>query len=70
MKRFTILSLLTLFLLSCDSTSKSIDSKNVMIDPTTELYTFKESGEKVTGTVLFYNTDKEGNKYIEKKRVS
>lgn len=69
MKHFTIFTLITLFLISCDPTNKSIDGKDVIIDPTTELYTFKESGEIVTGTVLFYNTDNKGNKYIERKRV-
>ena len=46
MKHFIIFSLITLSLISCDPTSKSIDGKDVLIDPTTELYTFKETGEK------------------------
>jgi antitoxin component YwqK of YwqJK toxin-antitoxin module len=69
MKNFIILSLITLSLIGCDPSSKSIDGKDILVDPTTELYTFKESGEKVTGTVLFYNTDEKGNKYIERKRI-
>lgn len=69
MKQLAIFVLASLLIVSCDPTSKTIDGKDVLVDEETEIYTFRETGEKVTGTVLFYEKDAEGNRFIERKRV-
>jgi hypothetical protein len=60
---FLILSLFAC-MISCDSKVNEIDSGLVQVDETTKKYTFKESGQSVSGQVVFYETDvKSGRKF-------
>ncbi len=69
MKKTIVLLSLVALSISCNLTTKSIDRKDTMSDPTTKLITFTANGELVTGTVLDYGTDDKEMKYIKSKIV-
>jgi len=39
---------------SCNLLNSEIDGEKVNVDDSTKIYTYKDDGKKVTGTVTFY----------------
>lgn len=60
---------LTLSMTACSLLNSEIDGEKVNIDDKTTIYTYKDNGQKVTGTVIFYELDpKTGKKVKDRER--
>jgi hypothetical protein len=51
---------------SCNLLNSEIDGETVNINDSTKIYTYKDNGEKVTGTVIFYELDPKSTKSFKK----
>ncbi|MEI8270112.1 MAG: hypothetical protein WCG45_01970 [bacterium] len=78
MKKILTIIALAFSISGCHLFRSTINGEKINVDQNTYLYTFKENGQKVTGTVIFYELDpKTGKKYkksfrevIEGKRAN
>ena len=67
----TVIKLIGIALLmnGCNLINSDIDGEKVNVNDSTKVYTFKDNGEKVTGTVVFYELNpKTANKFKKSLR--
>jgi hypothetical protein len=57
MKRTLQIFGLTLLMTGCNLINSDIDGEKVNVDDSTKVYTYKDNGNMVTGTVVFYELD-------------
>jgi len=64
----TVIKLIGIALLmtACNLINSDIDGENVNVNDSTKVYTFKDNGEKVTGTVIFYELNPKTAKKFKK----
>ena len=69
MKKVLIILGFALLFTSCSFLNSDIDRENVNVDDSTSVFTYKNSGKIVTGTILYYEIDPlSGKKYKSSTR--